>query len=234
MSDESIERAKNRGHHLLADADADLDAGRITEDEWFRRVDAVVTPAYLAGRNPRAQSGHSGDPDHWRQARELVCDAFLRSGTFLDVGCANGHLMESVVAWAAERGLAIEPHGLDVSAPLARLARERLPHWADRIHVGNALTWAPPRRYDVVRTGLEYVPRRRRRDLVECLLDRSVAPGGRLVIGVYNEERDDLLAALSLEAEVSALGFAVTGRTERPHRTDERLRYRAFWIDTPS
>lgn len=39
--------------------------------------------------------------------------------------------MESVVAWAAETGLHIEPYGLDISPELAVLARQRRPHWAD-------------------------------------------------------------------------------------------------------
>jgi hypothetical protein len=44
--------------------------------------------------------------------------------------------MESVAAWCAERGLAIEPYGVDISPALAELARRRLPQWADRIWVG--------------------------------------------------------------------------------------------------
>jgi hypothetical protein len=38
------------------------------------------------------------------------------------------------------------------------MARHRLPHWADRIAVGNALDWIPGRSFDFVRTGLEYAP----------------------------------------------------------------------------
>ena len=136
MPRESIERAKNRAYDLLARDNADLESGRITEEEWYARGDAVITPAYLAGDNPRAQSGHSGDEAHWRQARSIVCDAIHHSGTFLDVGCASGYLMESVRRWAGEAGNDVEPYGLDISPPLAELARTRLPEWADRI-------WAP-------------------------------------------------------------------------------------------
>jgi hypothetical protein len=63
----------------------------------------------------------------------------------MDAGCANGLLMESVAAWCAERGLAIDPYGVDISSALAELARRRLPQWADRIWVGNAMSWRPPR-----------------------------------------------------------------------------------------
>ena len=98
--------------------------------------------------------------------------------------------MESLAAWAAEDGRVVEPYGVEISARLADLARARLPHWADRIWTGNAMTWVPPRRFDVVRTGLDYVPPRRRAEFVERLLDEVVAPGGRLVVGVFNEEKD--------------------------------------------
>jgi hypothetical protein len=52
--------------------------------------------------------------------------------------------MELVAAWCAERGLAIEPYGVDISPALAELARRRLPRWADRIWTGNAVDWQPP------------------------------------------------------------------------------------------
>jgi hypothetical protein len=109
--------------------------------------------------------------------------------------------------------------------------RRRLPHWADRIFVGYAITWAPPQRFDFVRTGLEYVPPRRQRDLVARLLRDVVAPSGRLIIGVYSEARDETRTEPSEEERVARWGFASAGRTERPHLHDARLLYRVFWID---
>lgn len=231
MSQIPLEPGKNRCHDLLARNEADLAAGRIAEAEWYARGDAVITPAYLAGDNPRAQSGHSGDEAHWRQARSHLCDAFHRCGTFLDVGCASGYLMECARRWAGERGLDIEPYGLDLSPPLAALARRRLPAWADRIWVGNAIDWTPPRRFDFVRTGLEYVPAVRQRDLVAHLLELALAPGGRLVIGSFSEERDDLLAGPTVEQVVAGWGFRVAGRARRPHVHDDRLIYKSLWVE---
>jgi 2-polyprenyl-3-methyl-5-hydroxy-6-metoxy-1,4-benzoquinol methylase len=34
----------------------------------------------------------------------LLADAIRSSGSFLDIGCANGHLMETLTGWAAEDG----------------------------------------------------------------------------------------------------------------------------------
>src|ERR1051326_7701701 len=111
--------AKSRGYDLVQQADAALEAGAIDEAGWYREVAAVITPAYLAGHNPRAQSGHSGDDAHWEQARSLIADAVHHDGTFLDVGCASGYLMECLERWARDRGHAIQPHGLDIAPELA-------------------------------------------------------------------------------------------------------------------
>ena len=78
-----------------------------------------------------------------------------------------------------------------------------------------------------MRTNLDYVPRRRRGDLVTHLLADVVSPGGRLIIGVFTEETD----CLALEESVRSWEFAVAGRTERSHPDTDRLRRRAFWLD---
>jgi trans-aconitate methyltransferase len=148
----------------------------------------------------------------------VVAEALDRPGTFLDVGCANGLLMDSVHRW---RG--VEPYGLDIAPELAELARRRYPHWADRIWVGNALDWQPPRRFTYARTGLEYVPPPRRPQLIARLLGLC----DRLIVGKFNEEVEHR----TLEAEVAGWGFRIAGRAERPHRRESRLAYRVFWID---
>jgi GrpB-like predicted nucleotidyltransferase (UPF0157 family)/SAM-dependent methyltransferase len=206
-----------------------LEAGEIDEAEWYRQFAAVITPAYLRGDNPRSQSGYGGDDERWRHARGLIADAIERDGTFLDVGCASGYLMQTLTQWASEKGVKLEPYGLDISSELAELARARLPQWRERIFVGNALGWRLRRRFDFVRSGLEYVPPTRQRELIQHLLYHVVAPGGRLIIGTYNEATESL-TDVPLEQKVREMGFVVSGRSERRHR-DCRLRYRVFWID---
>jgi hypothetical protein len=170
------------GHVGIESLTMGADAGRIEESEWHEKVEEVLIDAYLGHDDPRAQSGKSGDEAEWRWSRELVLDAFAGDGTVLDVGCANGYLMESLHRWAAERNRVVEPYGLEISARMAALARRRLPHWAERIFVGNALDWKAPRRFDVVHTGLDYVLPNRRRRLVQHLLADVAAPGGSVVI----------------------------------------------------
>jgi SAM-dependent methyltransferase len=231
MGDTSLHVAKNRAWPLLRRLNLALDAGDISEQQWYGQVAAVIVPAYLAGDNPRAQSGSDGSAEDWAYKRGLLADAVDRDGFFLDIGCANDYLMETLVEWCAERGRVIEPYGLDIAPQFAALARRRLPQWADRIVVGNALDWTPLRGFDVVRRGLEHVPPRRQRDLVERLLRDVVAPHGRLIIGVFSEEHVPVGSEPTTEERVADWGFRVAGRTERPHLQDRRLSYRAIWID---
>jgi hypothetical protein len=220
-----IEKSIDGGAEIWAANDADLAAGRIDEAEWFAHNERVLTATYLARDDPRAQSGHSGDEPRWEAARRPVLAAVDADGDFLDVGCANGYLMESVHRWAAEDGFAIEPYGLDISAGLADLARRRLPRWADRIWVGNALYWQPPRRFDYVRTGLEYVPPGRVVDLVAHLM--RVAVGRKLILGVMNEAGDRPWRA----QELVEAGYPIAGRREWPKPDDPRVVRRVCWID---
>jgi hypothetical protein len=97
------------------------------EQAWYDANRLLLEDAYLATDDARRGSGFGGDADRWRHARGPIAEAIHRDGTFLDVCCANGLLMESIVAWAAVRGYRVEPYGLDISSELAELARRRLP-----------------------------------------------------------------------------------------------------------
>jgi hypothetical protein len=220
MPSDEIEALKDGGWRQIAAIDAALERGEIDEDGWHRAMADLVVPAYLAAETPWGQSGKSGDEALWEEARRHIADAIDRDGSFLDVGCASGFLMESVVRWSPHR---VEPYGLEIATQLADLARRRLPQWADRIYVGNALGWSPPRRFDFVRTGLDYVPPMRRRDLVAHLLGFC----DRLIIGSFNEE----IESRALEHDVESWGFRVAGRSERQHR-DPRIIRRVFWLDS--
>lgn len=168
----------------------------------------VLEPSYLLAETPQGGSGFGGTLAEWTDRRRMIVDAIDCDGTFLDVGCANGFLMESVVAWCAEAGHTVEPHGLDVSAALVERARERLPQWSDRIWVGDALTWTPPRTFDIVHALLDVVPMGRRRDLIEHLRT-FVTPGGRLVLSQYG-------TTMPAREVLARLGYAVDGETRAP------------------
>ena len=79
-------------------------------DAWFAGMAAIFDAAYLEGDTPRAQSGFGGDAARWEAGRRPIAEAIDCDGSFLDIGCANGHLVESIVHWSPHR---IEPYGLD-------------------------------------------------------------------------------------------------------------------------
>lgn len=187
---------------------------RGNDSGYYEETRALLERAYLATDDPRQGSGFRGDAERWERARRPIVSAVDRDGTFLDVGCANGLLMESVAAWAAEDGHGIEPCGLDFIEPLAALARRRLPHRADRIFTGNVVDWRPPLRFDFVRTELEYVPRARRLDLVERLLREYMLPGGRLILCSYGSSRRPTPKAEPVGETLRDWGYRVDGEAE--------------------
>jgi len=158
---------------------------------WFANIQHVLETAYVAHEEPWRQSGMSGPEERWTALRKPVAECIDRSGSFLDIGCANGYLLECVVRWAAERGVAVDPYGLDISPRLVEMARQRLPRYADHFFIGNSFTWIPPRRFDFVRTELVYVPGEYERAYVDHLLQYVVAPAGRLLIANYLEDHPD-------------------------------------------
>jgi SAM-dependent methyltransferase len=202
----------------IAEIDARLERGEIDEAGWHAAMAGLVVPAYLAAASPWEGSGKQGSAEDWEHARSHVADAIDRDGSFLDVGCANGYLLECLPRWTQHR---LDRYGLDISPELVDLARRRLPDLADRLMTGNVMQWDPPHRFTYVRTGLEYVPSHRRRELVEHLLSWCE----RLMIGPMTEAAGGPTERLLVE-----WGHPPSGRSERPHRHSDAV-YRVLWID---
>jgi SAM-dependent methyltransferase len=221
--DEAAERLRQAGTPEMAElvlTAAELRRQGIDDDRWFEDNVRLLEKHYLAQSDPAAQAGKLGGIESWNESRRVIADAIRAAGAFLDVGCANGLLMETVARWCRNDGYQIEPYGLDISPGLVELARRRLPQWADRIWLGNAWTWQPPRRFDFVHTRVEYVPDHNRPALVGRLLDKFVAAGGRLLITPPDYGPPDYLVAW---------GFRVGGEVvkERAGKGPARV----AWID---
>ena len=181
------------------------------------RTPSEFEQAYLRTDDPRAQSGFHGSAERWEAARRPIVEALDADGTFLDVCCANGLLMESVAAWSAGE---IEPYGLDFAPGLVEVARARLPKWADRIWVGDAASWEPPFRFDFVHTRIE-IPG----------LDRVRRWGRRLIVSSDGSfSRPDSPRAEPVADRLRAQGLDVAG--ELYHRSDEyQVEIAVAWID---
>jgi RimJ/RimL family protein N-acetyltransferase/SAM-dependent methyltransferase len=229
LPDPALEQLKERAWKEVAEINQALAEGQINEDEWHAAMTVLIKPAYLAAEGPYAQAGHEGDATTWEASRGFIAAALHKSGAFLDAGCANGILMESVQRWGAARGLTIEPYGLDIVPEFVEFARRRLPLWADRIFVGNIRTWQPAgKRFDYVMLRPEYAPPNRRIDMVRHVIEHVLKPGGRLIFFVGTEE----IGVRSVEDSLMEHGFIVGGRVEVPHPRDSRVVRRLFWIDS--
>jgi len=177
--------------------------------DFLERLRALED-SYCAQTDPIRQSGFGGGPQRWRAEREPILDAVDTDSDFLDVGCANGYLLECLVAWAGERGYRLTPHGLDFGPRLIQMARERLPDSAPNFHVGNAWDWRPPRTYRYVYTLLDCVPEEYLREYCRRLLERMVEQGGKLIIGMYGS-RSKHIPPIDLGERLAQLGFDVQG-----------------------
>lgn len=183
--------------------------------------------SYLRSDDPIRQSGFGGGPERWRREREPILDAVERGGDLLDVGCANGYLLECLVRWGCERGLAIVPHGVDVGAGLIDLARRRLPHFTANLHVGNAWDWVPPRRYGHVYSVHDCVPLEYLAEYVERLVNDYVEPGGRLIVGAYGS-RSRAVEPFDVASFLASMGLRVSGASSGGDPPVTRF----AWVDT--
>jgi SAM-dependent methyltransferase len=205
----------------VADLDGRLERGEIDEQAWFDAMSALVTPAYLAAETPWSGSGKAGTSKDWQYSRSHIAHAIDRPGSFLDVGCANGYMLECLPRWTQ---FALDLYGLDISPALVARAKQRLPQLSAHLFVGNALTWHAGRRFDYARTNLDYVPAHRRRELLENLLTQA----DRVIVGVFNEE----IEARPTEDLVQAWGYRIAGRSERANLRKQQVDYRVLWVDS--
>lgn len=182
-------------------------------DEYFRVLREAVAEFYLSDPgNPYQQSGRGSGAARWEETRRCFVKAIHRSGDFLDVGCANGLLLETLITWAHEEGFALRPHGIDLLPELVELARQRFPHHRDCFEVANAFYWSPGRQYDFVRTNLEYVPEPDWAAFVQRQYN-AVVEGGRLILCHYRNPEEPRVDVARV-AELA--GYVAAGRVEAP------------------
>lgn len=156
---------------------------------WFTNLRDTLESAYLQHDEPWRQSGFSGPEERWIALRKPIADCIEKSGTFLDIGCANGYLLESITKWTAERKLSINPYGLDLSERLVELAKKRLTGYKNNMHVGNGWDWDPPTRFDYVRTELVYVPDHLQKLYIQRIIDEYLVTGGKLLAAGYTSSK---------------------------------------------
>jgi hypothetical protein len=172
---------------------------------------ATLEASYLAAPDPLRQSGFGGGARRWQAERGPILDALDRDGSFLDIGCANGYLLECLRDWAWQRRrIVLEPHGLDQGAGLIALAKQRLPEYADNLHVGNGWNWRPPCRFQFVYTLNDCVPAGYLAAYLKRIIEVMILPGGRLIVGAYGS-RSSGTPPMAVAETLQSMGMAVAG-----------------------
>lgn len=158
---------------------------------WFENNKKVLEEAYIVYEEPWRQSGFSGPEGRWIQCRKPIADCIDKAGSFLDIGCANGYLIESMIKWVKEKEININFYGLDISDKLLGLAKQRLPDLQSHLFLGNAWTWNSVMTFDFVRTEVVYVPDDLQDKYIRRLLKEFIKPDGKLLISEYRSRKDD-------------------------------------------
>jgi SAM-dependent methyltransferase len=170
--------------------------------------------SYLRESDPVRQSGFGGGHERWRTERELVLDAVPADGDFLDIGCANGYLLECLVKWGQARHIRLTPYGVDFGVTLITLAKKRLPQYASHFWVANAWEGTPPRTFHYVYSVYDCVPEELLPEYIRRLLTRYVETGGTLIMGAYGSCSKQE-AARDIATDIAAAGFRVAGSSSR-------------------
>ena len=164
----------------------------IKQQEWFDSLKKELEQAYLQYTEPWKQSGFSGPEDRWIRCRKPIVDCIEKLGTFLDIGCANGYLLECILKWTSKRDLNIIPYGLDLSAKLITLAKQRLPKYKNNLYVGNGWNWKNPIKFDYVGTEIVYVPECLQKEYIKRIIDLYLEEDGNLLLTEYRSKNDDV------------------------------------------
>jgi ubiquinone/menaquinone biosynthesis C-methylase UbiE len=153
--------------------------------KWFDGLKKDVEESYLRYSEPWKQSGFRLSEEAWAPCRKPIADCIMKPGSLLDIGCSNGYLLESILKWTVDRGLTVNPYGLDLSEKLIVLARERLPDFREQLFVGSALAWESPVKFDYVRTELSYALEDSQEQYLHRIFNSFLAPNGKLLLTEY-------------------------------------------------
>lgn len=188
-----------------------IDSGTLKLPEDFLDRVSALESLYLSSQDPRFQSGFDGGVTRWKEERGPIIEAIDRDGTFMDVGCANGFLLESLSAWSTlEKRWHLIPYGIDINPGLVVEAMRRWSGVADHFWVANAWEFAPPEKFDFVYSTTDCVPESFLAPYIARLLDRYVKPGGRLIVGSYGSKAKRVLP-VNIGEVLDDFGFPVAG-----------------------
>jgi hypothetical protein len=207
----------------------------ISKDEFYKARSNYITKCYLTHDNPRGQSGHGGDEYSYMFRHLPIIECLNRSGSFCDVGCANGHLMEMTHKWATVIGFELQMFGVDISEGLIELAIKRLPEWRENFYVANRYFWKPEIKFDYIHLmEIGGYPEYDARTCFEYYMENYLADGGRMIIGPCWFDRDDEGALYKSNVNLFTSGITPDGYVEKTHYKYPNWITKAMWFDKKS
>ena len=166
--------------------------GSTFEREWLQRTRDALEEGYLQGIHPWEGSGFFGSEERWELLRRPIAQPLVQSGSILDIGCANGYLLQCLYDWSSEFGVSLELYGIDILSSLLEQAQTRLKPLGAEIYEANGFTWVPTTQFDYVHTELLYVPNELRLEFIQRLRRIFLKTDGRLLVSEYRRRDSDL------------------------------------------
>ncbi len=157
------------------------------DEKWFNSLKKDLEESYLRYNEPWKQAGFMLSEDAWLPCRRPIADCIQKSGNFLDIGCANGYLLESILKWTS---FDVTPFGIDLSPKLIELAKTRLSRYSNNLSVGSAPYWNSPVKFDYVRTDLSYALEDDQEQYLHKVFTAYVAPEGKLLVTEYRSPKE--------------------------------------------
>lgn len=126
----------------------------------------------------------------WTEQRKFIAEAIDRSGTILDIGCANGLLLRSLIEWSQHK---LIPYGIDPNQERLDGVAEVLPECKNNFaplritQLEQLENHGLPEQFDLVFWNVwdDFDPQIHQHSVAYTF--NVVKPGGRLILGFYHE-----------------------------------------------
>jgi 2-polyprenyl-3-methyl-5-hydroxy-6-metoxy-1,4-benzoquinol methylase len=174
-------------------------------EKWLNSLKKDISETYIKYNEPWKQAGFLLGQKEWEICRRPLAECIDKAGTFLDIGCSNGYLLENILKWTSH---SITPFGIDLSQKLIELAKARLPQYSSNFFVGSATDWTSPITFDYIRIELESVLSDSQEQFLHKLLNSYLAPDGKLLLTEYRSKKDSAKKPW-LNEKVESWGFNI-------------------------
>ena len=133
-----------------------------------------------------------GQFENWEAGRRFIADALAKDGTILDVGCGNGFMLRCLQEWSGKN---LEPYGVDVEPAFIAGAKQVFPEQAEHFFLQRDMAKTKlPETFDTVfwcvwdDLSFDLPPGQ---GMLQKIQSR-VSPGGRLIFGLYDNDRRNI------------------------------------------